>query len=262
MDDLMWKGPFREWPNWPCPSCQRSPIRLIAETLKTLETGSSERAHGHEAWEPEWIQNRFFAAFRCIDPNCGEIIHVVGDSALEEYTDIDYLGNWNQNYRNLFHPIFFHPPVRPFSIIDECPQYVKIYIERSFALIWSDIEGAINSMRKAVEEILTDKKIPRFTTSKSRKRTFIHLHARIDKYKLKDPTNAKHLEALKWVGNSGSHSSNDAIDVDHLIDSYKVLELIIKNMYSRNDTKVRRISTSLLLRKGKPLKKRRNISKI
>ena len=61
----LWKPPFKTFPSWPCPTCDTGTVALIDETLKFAETGPSENAREHFAWEPEWLDERFVAMLVC-----------------------------------------------------------------------------------------------------------------------------------------------------------------------------------------------------
>lgn len=42
------------WPVIECPACRKGDLAPVAVT--SIDTGASERARSHEAWDPEWIE--------------------------------------------------------------------------------------------------------------------------------------------------------------------------------------------------------------
>lgn len=59
--------------------------------------------------------------------------------------------------------------------------------------------------RAAAEALLTDRKIPKTTIFKEKRRVWLNLHSRIDKFKKVAPDSADYLFAMKWIGNTGNH---------------------------------------------------------
>jgi hypothetical protein len=62
-----------------------------------------------------------------------------------------------------------------------------------------------NRLRASVETLLNELKIPTQGTSKKAKVFDLNLSQRIDEFKKLDPSQAPTLDALRVVGNVGSH---------------------------------------------------------
>jgi hypothetical protein len=83
---------------------------------------------------------------------CRERIAVLGTGGVED--------GWNpekekQEYVDYFAPIAMVPMPEVFAIPVECPEDVAAELRASFALIWSDRNGAAGRLRVAVERLLT-----------------------------------------------------------------------------------------------------------
>lgn len=61
------------------------------------------------------------------------------------------------------------------------------------------------------------------------------LHKRIERFKIKNPEQAESLMAIKWIGNSGSHT-NRSLTKDDILDSFEILEHVTTKLYE-TDTK-------------------------
>jgi hypothetical protein len=83
----------------------------------------------------------------------------------------------------------------------------------------------------AVEALLTDKHIPTYSKpAKGKSRKPLSLHDRIAVFRLKDAENAELLEAVKWLGNYGSHHMSN-LKVEDVFIAADMLETVIARTY-------------------------------
>jgi Domain of unknown function (DUF4145) len=113
-----------------------------------------------------------------------------------------------------------------------------------------------NRLRGSVEALLTDKKVARTTVNKKGKRERLSLHARLEKFKQKDPSSAEYLFAIKWLGNAGSHANLDELSRDELLDGFDLFELVMERVYVRREEHLKKIAKAITSRKGRPIKLR------
>jgi hypothetical protein len=114
MDRNLWIPPFRNGlPALPCCACRIGFLNIIPDSLKNIETGPSEHARSHDAWEPEWIDYRFAGFYRCTNPSCRHVIAVAGKVGIEPYYKDLPNGDWVQTGDQLYTPLAFveAPPV-------------------------------------------------------------------------------------------------------------------------------------------------------
>lgn len=249
-----WKPPFENFPSWLCPTCQSGSLSVYSDTLKITETGPSETAHGHAAWEPDWIEKRFSGLLVCGDAACGELVAIGGVTRFQEFFDLD---SGQQYSLHAYEPTFIHPAPPVFPIPKECPEAVAAELRKAFALFWSDVGSGANRLRAATEALLTDKGVARFTINRLRKRVSIALHDRIVKFQLEDPDSADYLLAIKWLGNAGSHDSLDKLKGDDLLDGFELFEHVLERVYVRREKALKRKAKAISARKGRPAKPRR-----
>jgi hypothetical protein len=218
----------------------------------------SNDAHEHDAWDPDWIENRFTAFAVCSNPACGEIAVVSGPSSVTEGYYEDHLGRAESDYLDRFSPMSFHPAPPVFRVPAECPETVKMQLERSFALIWFDPGSSANRMRAAAEALLDDLKIPKRVTTKKKKHRWLSLHERILKFQTVASEPADLLLAIKWVGNAGSHVSLESVTRNDVLDGLEIFEHVIELVYVKNSARIVKFARRINRRRGpvRPPKKR------
>lgn len=79
-DRQMWARPLSKYgsPGWRCPRCLRGSLEPIKGTWHDEETQESRANHEDDNWEPDWIEHRWSATFRCSSASCGDVAKVVG----------------------------------------------------------------------------------------------------------------------------------------------------------------------------------------
>ena len=249
----LWKPPFAVFPSWPCPACEIGTVALLDGSLTIVETGPSKEAHDHEAWEPTWIEERFIAMLTCNNVNCMESVAVSGRTRHVE--DHDY-ERQEHNWTRLYKPESFSEALPVFSIPDTCPDSIEHELKRAFSLIWSDIGSSANRLRSAIEVLLDERRIRKTTQNSSGKRIPLTLHQRIALFRSKNIDAAVPLEAVKWLGNVGSHASLDALTIDELLDGFELFEHAIERVYVRRDEQLRKLAGVINKQKGKRRKSR------
>lgn len=247
VDRANWAPTFRILPQWSCPTCSKGVLVTPDKEPKFKETGQSTRLYTKDEWDPDWVTTRFAGFTVCNNSHCGDVFSISGTSGVAYYTDEDVDGNLYQSVENEIVLKSVFPPLYMFEIPKECPSSVRDMIVSGFQIFWSDHEGCANKFRMAVELLLTDRKIPTYTKAKpGKKRSPLTLHARIDLFKVKNLDLGTCLEAVKWLGNHGSHSGKKAIGRSDVFDAAEMLEFVINEIY---------------LKVSNPLKKANKINK-
>lgn len=230
-------------PNWDCPRCNKGVLRPIEKSFRYEETIDSRvsnrdfRIHVSKyidedspASEAQFINGftkyRYVVLLKCNNQDCSESVLSCGNGFIIEDCDldtgqiVDYV---------VFIPEYFQPAINIFSVSPKCPKEVENEIKSSFKLFFTDPSASANYVRKAIEAILTDKKIKRFTVNKKDKKVSVNLHNRILEFEKSKPDIAKKLLAIKWLGNEGSHT--DRMTKNDVLDAYEFLEEVIDDLY-------------------------------
>lgn len=211
----------------------------VPESFTKVEPKHSEAAHGHEAWDPDWIEYRF--SFKCICSlkTCGEVAFVSGSGSLDQRYDYD----GNAEYYDYFRIRSFHPAPYLIAIPDSAPEMVIEMLERSFSLYWPDTSAAANALRTSLEYLLDALKIPRDQKGKDKKTNRISLHARIELAVNQQPAFSELFLALKDVGNLGSHG-DDVTDA-HFSDALEIFSHVLVQLYENDAERIKELAKKL-----------------
>jgi hypothetical protein len=142
----LWIPPFVSFPSWLCPSCQTGTLALNKETFNNLETGPSEMSHDHEAWEPEWIIERFVGLLVCQNEVCGEMVAMGGRSHISVFDDHECQERISER---AFQPVFMYPAPPIFPAPEKCPKAITKELKKAFSLFWFDTGSCANRLRAA-----------------------------------------------------------------------------------------------------------------
>jgi hypothetical protein len=139
IDRKSWKPPFSNgFPTLPCCACSTGFLDMIPDSLKEMETGPSEDARSHDAWEPNWMDVRFAGFYRCTNPKCRHVVAVAGKIGYYSYYEDLPNGDCEQMADPLYTPYTFAEPPPIIRVCDECPETVSEHLNRSFGLYWMD----------------------------------------------------------------------------------------------------------------------------
>jgi hypothetical protein len=223
-------------------------LKINEESLSAEWTSASHKEYEHEAWEPDWIVERFSCLLRCNNSTCAEIATMCGSTSNTEYQD--YESGEHEVVRS-YKPKFIMPAPWIFEIPAQCPDKLAITLKSSFAAFWFDNDICANKLRSAIEEMLNERKIARFYTEKG-KRNFLSLHTRIKKFKEKAPDAADSLFAIKWLGNFGSHGEGSKLSSDDLLDGFELVEHVIDLIYVKRQERLNQTARLINRRRGRP----------
>lgn len=237
MDRNLWRLPIvgTHFPSWPCPRCRSGILIARPNALTTKETFSSRAARADSDWSPEWIEERAVGFLSCSATTCREAVAFVGICSYAEF-------DLNEVTR-IIRPLVLEPMPDVFKIDEKWPAPVKAALRESFKLFWRERAAASNCIRVAVEALLDRYRIPRYSLSKKRKQIRLSLATRIAKFKLRQPTEADQLSAIRLLGNKGSHSFD--VDGEDVLDAFEIVEGILAELLSRRSMRLRKLAKSL-----------------
>lgn len=238
-------------PDWTCPTCHKGALITESKNVKTFENAGSLSAHGHDEWEPEWMRGIFLGLLKCSNVSCNETVVITGDFHSVEDHEYDYVNDrYDMVVNNMLTPTCFNPPLHIFHINKDLPDNIRQEIINSFNVYWLDISSCANKIRVVVEMIMDDMKIPKTYLSGSKRKGYT-LHKRIELFKGTKPEQADLLMAIKWIGNSGSHTS-DGLTKDDILDSYEILEHVTTKLYETDSKRIAKLTKTINKRK-KPI---------
>ena len=200
-----------------------------------------------EAFEPEWTEGRFACLLAC--SHCGGRVSVAGAYRIQDDRYYHPVDGESGDYEVYLRPQFFSDALPIIPIPENVPEDVADSLRVSFGLFWSDPESAANRIRKAVEHLLTAWRVPRTTGRRpGKKRSFLSLHVRINRFADLKPDLGEKLQAVKWLGNAGSHPAS--LDEEDVLDGYEILSYVLDELYQGRREHVSRLSRAINRRKG------------
>jgi hypothetical protein len=248
----IWKNQFKrnEIPEWNCPTCKKGILKSNEKNFSIKEDSSTIKHRGSEDWEEFWRNGIFCGTLKCNNSSCYENVAIIGEmSVVEESYYLEEIGDMIESYSELLKPKLFIPSLEIFALHEFIPKNIKTQINEAFSLFFVDNSSCANKIRVVVELIMDEFKIQKVTTGNDRKRRKLQLHHRIEKFKIKYPTEGEFLMAIKWIGNAGSHYL-ESLTKDDTLDGFEMLEHVIYKLYEIETKKLNSLKKKINQRKG------------
>jgi hypothetical protein len=246
-DYARWRREFpqEDIPSFPCPCCKRGVAVIDERTLKIEEPTYVRGSRSADGWEPSWDISRFIFFMRCAVATCGEIIAVSGTVTTDMYMDDEF--GWAGH--NVLHPHSVMPAPYIISLPDDMPSQVTNPLIEAFELFWPDLGSSANRLRVSVERLLDEFNIPHQSLNAKGKTTRLALGQRIDAFKAHDPDHAQTLDALREVGNVGSHEG--AVQWQVLLDAFQLYEAALAELIGKRTAIPTALRKKIIDGKGK-----------
>ena len=242
--------PSEKWPAVACPVCHDG--HLTAQEIQTKASTASKRQFGVTG-DLQDLDGTFSGLLKCAVASCGAFVTVAGDWMMD--FDLDEDGDTIDT--EAVRLKYANPALCLLVPPSGTPPRVSAAIEQASSVVWLDPSSAANRLRVAVEELLTANRVPRTGPKKLKGpksvRRPLTAHDRINKFRAKQPDVADALEAVKWIGNSGSHESS--LTVEDILNGADILDLALRSLYDKTDVKLARKVATINKRKGLPRKK-------
>lgn len=137
MDRKLYKLPFQQTriPQWICPTCEKSILRLIKNTFVYYETVQSKMKHNYDfepEWSPDWIRYIYSCQLICSNSSCEEIVASSGVGFVDVDSEYDNEGHPVDRFNDYFQPKYFQPNLKLFAYPKGTPNEVGDEIEQSF----------------------------------------------------------------------------------------------------------------------------------
>lgn len=213
-----------------CPTCGEGRLVLDEKLLHSRQTAKSKEDEQNYkgAWHDENEWRRFAGILVCERPACQEVVAVVGEMHyVPTYGDDDR----QEDFAAVYEPNYMDPAPKFFEAPRKAPGEIEPELQRAFSAFWSDSAACANRIRCVVELMMNEQGYP------DAKKTggFIPLAVRIAAWRRKNRRFAavgRALEAVKWIGNDGSHPG-DTLTKDDLFRGFRMLEHALVEVYDR-----------------------------
>lgn len=261
LDKSIWVRTFSssDVPAYPCPSCQKTSLSLDEKTLLISETAKSKAAQKHEAWDPEWTEQRFICLLQCSSAKCGEIVAVSGRISVEpNYGDDDEMGEY---YEGMLEPRSMYPAPHIITLPTNLPRAVTEELELAFQFYWGDYGACATKIRTSLERLMDHFKVAKVKIAKDPKKLSsagkmrpLDLSARIDRFI--SATGAlvhkEHLHALRIIGNLGTHKNS--LTRTEMLEAFEIYEHALEELIGKKSSQIAKLAKRLSKQAGKKKK--------
>ncbi len=245
MDRNIWKRSYGSLPPLPCPRCGKSKLARKGE-IQREEPAHITRELEEQGLQGECSEGSFVALMVCKGAFCGGLVTVAGDYRWDEHFHTGEDGE-QDSYTTYDYRIF---SMRPGPPLIEVPKQLnddaKRHLKKAFELFWTDFASCANRLRIVVEYLLDQFNIERDNA----KGDPLNLASRIEKLTKTKPELAVYLNALRWLGNAGSHDG--IVDFDDLLSCFDMLEHAMVELLEGREEKRRAEANRIIAAKGKP----------
>ena len=227
--------PDDEIPALPCPWYDRGNLRYVHKSLRVEESDAARLAQQDGDITPLDVTSLFSLFLKCGVGKCGCIVSVHGDADLKERD------HWDHDEERFFYLLtprgmFPAPPLA--TIPPETPEDIAQEIRIACQFFWVDLGSCANRLRISVEKILDHLGSPQG-----------RLFDRIAQFKANDPDHADTFDALRYVGNVGSHEG--AVKRDAILDAFEIYQDALAELFGRRSAKIAAMKQKLIQSKGK-----------
>ena len=186
---------------------------------------------------------------KCSSASCGCRVVCVGTGDVSQEYLYDGSGDWD--WFDNFQVKYFEPPIQIFTPPTDTPEWVKQALDVSFSTFFSSPGASLSALRSALEVLLGEMEI----ASVNAKGGFLSLAKRIDllpeeSRKIVEPANA-----IRWLGNDGTHAGGFQVRKSDVLDGYRIFEHILIELYPERKASVDALVARINKAKGIDRKK-------
>lgn len=232
--------PFGTWlrkDDWPRQTCTRcgNPT-LEPERLTHHKDQSSDELVSlvkRNLEPPGELRGTFDGNVKCARASCDQSVSIAGD--WRYVVDFD-----EENYHETFIDEYLVRYMNPAPLLVHLPPRTPVAVAQAVRsasdVVWLNPNAAANLLRQAVEELLTARKVKRQTLTPKKKQQRLTTHQRLVLFRAQQPEVADVLEAVKWIGNSGSHDSE--LTIADVLNGAAYLALALRRLYDTSDAEL------------------------
>ncbi|QYK02778.1 DUF4145 domain-containing protein [Shewanella psychrotolerans] len=227
---------------WSCPHCSTGKLVVKKENFLCEDVTSYHLKEVTLQYSGFFLCN--YCAHKTFSTGVGTVNYYSGyDHGTNEYTDLEITE---------YTPQFFAPAVKLFNPPPATPESVKESLNRAFSICWSDIPASCNVLRVTVEVLLKDLWPHVQQVIEGR-----NLGKKIKALKEKEAGNPpllevlNFLEAIKWLGNSGSHDGE--LEEQDLAVAFDIMEQVLTKLYIKESKPVGAWVSMIVGKEGSPM---------
>ncbi|UVM07025.1 DUF4145 domain-containing protein [Pseudomonas laurylsulfatiphila] len=237
------KGAFTQGAmfEYKCPHCYNGLLRLSGE-FNSKETELSKSQIDEEWWTPENIALVCSCTLKCT--TCHELVFMVGNGVVEQEHDVDERGEWKTAWTSYFSPTFFHPPLQLIDYPSKAPKEMVSHLSVACALYFTSPASCCNSIRAAAELVLSELGVAVKEGDK-----WISFGNRINLLPEDQKSTKELFNAIRWIGNHGSHPGNE-IEFEDALHALEIMEFLLEEVYGERKQALKELAAAINDRKG------------
>jgi hypothetical protein len=237
-----------DWPAITCPTCAVGQLSTPKSAITLIPIADPENGRSF----PE--NGYFHGTFTCRRNKCKEIVAATGRYEMESVFDAksERLG-----YKATYHLQLVLPPLLIIlALPNATPQIVCTRIKEAALILWADPNAASSRLRLAIEGLLTHEGMRRYKIVRH-KRVRLTTHERLKELEHYVGFPATAFEAVKWIGNQGTHEND--LTVKDVLEASEILGYGLELLYGNRDDLFERKVRKVIKAKG--IRKRSGASK-
>lgn len=227
-------------PAFPCPSCGAGRLAIKDQTFAWTRLRTSDQFHSKFGYSPEEEFGRFTCLLVCSATGCREVVTVGGDAFMIPGEDYEGRIEWTE----VIEPRFMYPGPPLMDVPEATPGPAAKAMKQAFTAFWGDRGSAANRLRISVERIMDSEGIP-----SSNGKSALKLFDRIQEFGNIHPDYRDTLDALRHVGNLGSHDGD--VSREALLDAFEVYQEWLRNFYGKYPDRISDLVKKLNQTKGR-----------
>lgn len=225
LDDSLFISQFHSdnIPVWPCPKCGNQSLSCEQDQFDKQYKEPIDTSN--PAFDPDWIEYIFTMRLKCSIPLCGLRVACIGTGDVsQEYLE-DGSGDWQ--WFDSFQVKYFEPTIKIFIPPENVPECVKNALDASFSAFFSSPSLSLSALRSALEVLLGEMEVPSVDVNGH----FLSLAKRINLLPEKDQKIIEPANAIRWLGNDGTHGDGSRVRKSDVLDGYRIFEHILIELY-------------------------------
>jgi len=210
-------------PVWPCPKCGAQALSCEEDQFKKqykepIDTSQLE-------FDPDWIEYIFSIHLKCSNSSCGCRVVCVGTGDVSQEYLNDGSGDWD--WFDNFQVKYFEPSLKIFIPPKDTPEWVKKALVTSFSTFFSSPGLSLSALRSALEVLLGEMEVAAVDANGK----FLSLVRRINSLSEESRKIIEPANAIRWLGNDGTHGGGFRVRKSDVLDGYRIFEHILIELY-------------------------------
>ncbi|ARP65495.1 hypothetical protein A9K65_020565 [Mesorhizobium sp. WSM1497] len=173
---------------------------------------------------------------------CGRVTHAHHEQYEE---DLGEMVSYNSTY---YSPTQMYPAPPVFPLSPKLSKECAAHLRKAFELLWVDPASCANRIRIFLERLLDQFEVPYMGVNNKGRDYDMTLAQRIEYLEDKKPGHKDAFNAMRNVGNFGSHQGKAKFET--LINCFEILQEMLKDLVDGRKSRLEKMTAALLVKNG------------